>query len=566
MKTIIRKLVNKPYVKDILLCALLMAVFAAVAFYNLGDVNYPQTEYFAGTEPVTVDFGEPVDLQYVIYMYGGKLDTGFRLHSWDGVGDVELQYEERNNARFHWMGYPFQAVTRYAVFEPNAPGVSILEIGFYDENGLVAPVDYTEGAEFMFDEQYLLPEKNPSYFDDIIFDEIFYATTAYDFMHGFPPFEWTHPPLGKSIIALGIKTLGMTPFGWRFMSALFGVLMIIPIYALGRRLFESRWLAFIAAFAFTFDFMHFVQARIGTIDIFLVTFITFMYLFMYEYIRGKPENRLSTKSLINLGLSGVFMGLAMSVKWSAAFAVIGVLVLFALSWFDTLSHYSDPDNEGSFSKDWVRTMMYGVLFFIAVPAVIYLLSFIPYARATGLSWPGGIIKEQKYMLDFHMNMAEDNDFQSSWWTWPLNLKPINYYRYIVGEREHMGVHTFGNPALWWGGLLALVWATKRWIADKDRTARFLCIAWVSQILPWALVSRSSYIYHYFPCVPFLALTAAYFIKTREKKQKVWYALGFCALVLVMFVMFYPVLSGVFTADQDYVTWLQWLPGWEFMGA
>ncbi|MBR2717342.1 MAG: glycosyltransferase family 39 protein, partial [Oscillospiraceae bacterium] len=50
------------------------------------------------------------------------------------------------------------------------------------------------------------------------------------------PYEITHPPLGKAIISLGIRLFGMTPFGWRFMGALTGVLMVPLMYLLVKQL------------------------------------------------------------------------------------------------------------------------------------------------------------------------------------------------------------------------------------------------------------------------------------------------------------------------------------------
>ena len=370
--------------------------------------------------------------------------------------------------------------------------------------------------------------------------------------------------MDKSIIALGIIAFWMTPFGWRFMSALFGVLVTIPIYVFGRRMSGSRRIAFLVSFVFTFDFMRYVQSRVATLDMFLVTFIICMYLFMYEYIQTSPEKRCEPKSLMYLSLSGAFMGLAISVKWTGVFAGLGLGVLFALAWFESRKHYDSRNDKRSFTKDFTKTVWWCVLFFVAVPIAIYCLSYIPFSRAYSLRWPGGIISNQADMLGFHSTLDRSADYESSWWTWPLNLRPLRYYRHMANG-EYKGVRAFGNPALWWSGLLTLIWCIKRWIADRDKTARFFCIAWIVQLLPWALISRFSYIYHYFPCVPFLALMIAYFIKNQKEKRQVWFVLGFCALVLVLFVAFYPTLSGTFSVSIDYITNLQWLPGWDFTG-
>lgn len=67
-----------------------------------------------------------------------------------------------------------------------------------------------------FDEQELY-EDGITYQDQTIFDEIYHGRTAYEFLHGLPIYENTHPPLGKTLISVGIAVFGMNPFGWRFM-------------------------------------------------------------------------------------------------------------------------------------------------------------------------------------------------------------------------------------------------------------------------------------------------------------------------------------------------------------
>jgi len=576
-----------PLGKDVLLCTLLLAVFAAVSFFNLGDTSFPKTSYnFTDNEPVFIDFGQPMRFQGVVFLNGGNHNTGFRIYSWDGGDDFHLCHEESRNIKFRWLAFGFDEIARYVVIEPLAPYISILEMGFLATNaggtpeenklsgsrvspalgssGFAEPVAFSSaGVARMFDESRLIPQ-NPSYMNDMNFDESLHAVTAYEFLNALPPTEWTHPPLGKSIIAMGIDIFGMTPFGWRFMSAIFGLLMIIPIYALGRFMFGSRLLAFLAALVFTFDFMHFVQARVATLDTFLVTFIICMYLFMYKYIQIKPDNRLAPKSLVYLALSGIFMGLAISVKWQGMYAGLGLGVLFAIAWFESRADYIGKKRKRLFTMNVTRTALWCVLFFIFIPIAIYCLSYIPFSRASGLRWPGGIIKNQSDMFNFHSYQAENNDYQSRWWTWPLNLKPIYYYRHVMDDGKYRGINSFGNPALWWGGFLGLVWCVKRWIANHDKTARFLCIAWAAQILPWVFISRATFIYHYYPCVPFLALIVAYFVKTRTKHRQRWYALSCCAVVLIMFAVFYPTISGMLV-NINTIERLQWLPGWRFIG-
>ncbi|MGH7426620.1 MAG: hypothetical protein ACREJP_10710, partial [Candidatus Methylomirabilales bacterium] len=65
----------------------------------------------------------------------------------------------------------------------------------------------------------------------MIFDETYYAKDACLYAGlgqqvckspGPAEQSFVHPPLGKWLIAAGIKIFGYTPFGWRASAAIFG--------------------------------------------------------------------------------------------------------------------------------------------------------------------------------------------------------------------------------------------------------------------------------------------------------------------------------------------------------
>lgn len=81
----------------------------------------------------------------------------------------------------------------------------------------------------------------------------------------------------------GIAVFGMNAFGWRIVGTLFGIGMVPILYLFAKRLFGKSEYALLAAGLFAFDFMHFTQTRIATIDVYGVFFILLMYYFMYRY-------------------------------------------------------------------------------------------------------------------------------------------------------------------------------------------------------------------------------------------------------------------------------------------
>ena len=96
------------------------------------------------------------------------------------------------------------------------------------------------------------------------FDEVYHAFTAQEMFRGnsavwewwnTPPtgfaFEWTHPPLAKEFMVLGIYIFGDNAFAWRFFSAFFGAGIIILIYFITLTLFSQQQKIFDGYFAWS---------------------------------------------------------------------------------------------------------------------------------------------------------------------------------------------------------------------------------------------------------------------------------------------------------------------------
>lgn len=199
------------------------------------------------------------------------------------------------------------------------------------------------GAEKLTDEQKKVT-LNSSYLDEMYFDEIYHARTAYEIIknddlylnegaeaaaqNGYAIYEWTHPSLGKLFIAVGIRIFGMTPFGWRFAGTFFGVLILAVLYVFAKRIFRRTDYAFITAAMFAADGMHFAQTRIATIDTYALFFTLMMFLFMGDYIAEDFEKRPYWKKNALLGLSGLMFGLGVASKWTCLYSGAGLAVLY----------------------------------------------------------------------------------------------------------------------------------------------------------------------------------------------------------------------------------------------
>lgn len=201
------------------------------------------------------------------------------------------------------------------------PKAQIAEIVCLDSEGKQIPVSEEAKSAELFDEQACL-KNPPTAFESMMFDEIYHGRTAYEFLHGLEIYENTHPPLGKTIIALGIRLFGMNPFGFRIMSLLLGAFCIPVVYLFGLRITGKTVYGMLAAVLQMTEFMHYTLSRIATIDIFVAFFVLVMFYGVAAFLQEEKE-----KYLI---LSGAAFSFGAATKWTAVYAAAGVaVILFA---------------------------------------------------------------------------------------------------------------------------------------------------------------------------------------------------------------------------------------------
>ena len=267
------------------------------------------------------------------------------------------------------------------------------ELALYDSTGALINGSriINPGAPELFDEQELIPEK-PEYMNSMYFDEIYHGRTALEHLRNIYPYEITHPPLGKEIIAASIYAFGMTPFGWRFIGAVFGVVMLIVMYIFLKNMFGKTLVAVCGTLLFGFDFMRFVQTRIATIDTYGVIFILLSFFFMYRHITTDPDAPFK-RSLAPLALSGVSFGLGCASKWIVPYAGVGLAIIYAIRLVMLAKHYNENEKTG-FGLYLIKTLLFSALFFIVTPLIIYCLSYIPYGLARNMTIRDGMLLDK----------------------------------------------------------------------------------------------------------------------------------------------------------------------------
>lgn len=410
-----------------------------------------------------------------------------------------------------------------------------------------------------------------------------------------------HPPLGKWLIAIGIKIFGEDPFGWRFASAVVGTLSVILIVRAGRRMTGSTLLGVLAGLVLSLDGLHLVQSRIATLDIFLMFWVVAAFtalLIDRDVLRARLAG-LPPDALVGWGprlgvrrwqvVAGLCLGAAIATKWSAIY-YLGVLVVLAVV-FEVGARRS-AGLRAPVRATLARSgpMLAGLL--VLLPFAVYVMSWTgwfvsdvgfyrnwasepgggwsdqdaPLASVLGLL-PDGVqswLWYHREILRFHEGLSSPHPYQSHALGWLVLARPVSYYYPPdIGPGEYgcdaaacaREVLALGNPVIWWAGLAVLVACLWLWAAKRDWRAGTLVVLWLTAILPWIpndLNERTMFLFYALPAVPFMALATALVAgwalggpgATAQRRRYGGLAVGsYLVLVVLAFMWFYPVWTA-----------------------
>ncbi|MEM2876427.1 MAG: phospholipid carrier-dependent glycosyltransferase, partial [Candidatus Bathyarchaeia archaeon] len=324
--------------KDLFLMLILSLLFFSIAVYDLGLLKIPVSGWNSSSDgEVNFDLGSQKRVDCLYVFLADSRPVSFDVYV-EVSGSWQYQRSFYDSDYYNWKRLELHRVsTRFVKLVFHGSVGMVNEIYFVDEDGERIRIEqvWVEGrpvgdVENLIDEQELI-ENPPTYRSRTYFDEIYYVRTAENYIKGEEPYEWTHPPFGKLIIALSILSLGFNPFGWRFTGVLFASMMVPMVYILAKIMFRDRLAATFSASLLSLDFLHFTMGRIATVDTFAVFFILTSNIFFfitYQRLSGS-EARFDG---LNFLLGVLFFSLAFSTKWYALYGFIGqfLLILFFL--------------------------------------------------------------------------------------------------------------------------------------------------------------------------------------------------------------------------------------------
>lgn len=537
---------NKLNKIDFITILIIVLLYSFLSFYRLGSNISPNTfEKVNKNDKLLIELKEMDDV-IKFKIFSGEQNSKYKLYlSKDNI-DFEYYGEIEGRGALSWDFIKPKIKSKYVLLE-FTENSTIGEVALYNNSkekiALNKITINSHQTDLLTDEQDTVPDK-VSYMNTSYFDEVYFARTAYEYVENIPTYEWTHPPLGKLIQAIPIFiTKHLSPFNYRLMGNISGILMIIIMYLFGKELFKKRKYSIFASLLMFFDTFHFVQTRMGTVDSHLVLFMMISALGMIKYCNNKK--------MINLLISGIFFGLSVCVKWTGLYCGLGLAIIYFT--------YMIKNKEFN-----LKHILSGFSFFVVIPLIFYIGLYLLFPN-NNINYTNNlksIMKQQEQMYNYHSKLAAEHFFSSDWYTWPISYKPVWYHEAIVDTTSKETISGIGNIVIWWVGIVAMISLIPK-LLKKDKNSFYLLVLILSLWLPYVFIGRIMYMYHYFPVLPFMMLAITGLFKHIDEKYKLTYLIPiYLIFVIAFFIIYYPVITGN-VVSIDYLKKIELFKSWYF---
>lgn len=430
-----------------------------------------------------------------------------------------------------------------------------------------------------------------------VFDEVYFPKFAYAYIEQ-KPFFHTHPPFAKYLIKFGIQSyyslpwtekveLGqiafeeLNPVSYRWVNALLGSLLLLVIARVAYLLCKSHGFALLAMGFVAIDGSMIVAARYGLSNMHVV-FWGFLSLLLLLQAWN------SRHIFVYYGLCAISLGLTLSVKWNGfSYWAMAMLLSFAL--LVALQIRVKLSGENSLlSQAFFRLKKLGgfkqaalLLMLLLLPLAVYRVVWIPDLE---LNKRYDFQQTHTQIFNYHSDSVESDDhpYCSRWYTWPCMWRPISYHfekipaQAIEGQTQiYKNVHSFGNPALYIFSAIAVIALSISILKDLAHALRHrrlnaellakLCIAigFFGAWLPWALVSRCTFLYHYQSAAVFSFLALAWALTRLHSTQQAWakaICYGTLLTVSAAFIYWLPFQLGIELSREGFYSRM-WLDSW-----
>lgn len=330
------------------------------------------------------------------------------------------------------------------------------------------------------------------------YDEGYYIPAARALLAGTPGPNNGSPPMGKLLIAQGIRVLGDNPLGWRVPGAIFGSLALVAVFLWTFLLTRDVSATAVAACLTLFNNFLFVMSRIAMLDVFLVCFIFWG---LVAYTAALELEISATKRRILFYCAGISLGFATAVKLNGvdALAVL-LLVSCALLWLSARPGAAANASLLRYAQNLRQAGIFHLaLALVVAPLLSFCITFWPLCRSLhepfNLRQLTGMVL---YLWRFKVTVGVNMVIASKWYEWPVHFAPQRALSYLLG-----------NPVVMLGGIAALILSLRRILKSWTLPEALVVLLFAAYWLQWAVTPvKATFYYYYFPSAMFLGVAIA----------------------------------------------------------
>lgn len=470
---------------------------------------------------------------------------------------------------------------------------------------------------------------------ELVFDETYYVKDAWSLMHlGFegswPPDANTpfnagdpnrytnnpeflaHPPIGKWVISVGLFLFGGgSSFGWRFSTAICGILLVILTMVIAWMLFRSHLLTVIAGGLLAIDGNAIVLSRVSLLDGIVALFALVGVIFalldrrmsqrrLEEWMARRTAAGRSTHWGPTLWwrpwliAAALAFGVSSGVKWSGVY----FLVVFAI-----YSLVTDAIARRRLGMEfWLSGTAFkqgpaSFLLMVPIAAVTYVASWAGWflhgdsydrhwATYAGNAWTGLLAHVplplqswyhfQAEIYNYNVNLHTPHSYQANPLTWLFLQRPTSMYYRDFGNGTNAHILDLANPLIWWACAAAAFFLVGRvvwgiWHHRSMWREGLILTALAAGYLPWVLFYSTRTVFQFYTIAfePYLILGLVLVLGIllgRQVDPEPRRVVGqrvvgiFLALCVVLSIFFLPKWTGM-PIPAWYAQIHFWFPSW-----